>query len=110
MISDGQLEESTPELTVDPHYFSDLETDSFGSDSSVSDGLPMQLLHASIPEVCIQLRNSNFILLYASILKVSSYRFLCIFVYFSRILCYVVALPILIFFLVIFGQLLFLCV
>ena len=30
---------------------SDLETDSFGSDSSVSDGLPMQLLHASIPEV-----------------------------------------------------------
>lgn len=50
MISVGNLEPSTMELT-DSQYFSDLETDSFGSDSSVSDGLPMQLLHASIPEV-----------------------------------------------------------
>ena len=32
---------------------SDIESDSGGSDSSVSDGLPMQLLHASVPEVRI---------------------------------------------------------
>ena len=31
---------------------SEIESDSGGSDSSVSDGLPMQLLHASVPEVC----------------------------------------------------------
>ena len=30
---------------------SEIESDSGGSDSSVSDGLPMQLLHASVPEV-----------------------------------------------------------
>lgn len=30
---------------------SDIESESFGSDSSVSDGLPMQLLHTAIPEV-----------------------------------------------------------
>ncbi len=32
---------------------SELELDSGGSDSSISDGLPMQLLHASVPEVSI---------------------------------------------------------
>ena len=54
MISVGNLEPSTMIELTDPQYFSDLETDSFGSDSSVSDGLPMQLLHASIPEVCLE--------------------------------------------------------
>jgi len=50
MITSGGDDKS---LITDDHtqYFSDLETESFGSDSSVSDGLPMQLLHASIPEV-----------------------------------------------------------
>lgn len=32
-------------------YISDFETESGGSDSSVSDGLPMQILHASMPEI-----------------------------------------------------------
>lgn len=34
-------------------YISDFETESGGSDSSVSDGLPMQILHASMPEVVV---------------------------------------------------------
>uniref|UniRef100_A0A7M5X5T7 Peptidase M14 domain-containing protein n=1 Tax=Clytia hemisphaerica TaxID=252671 RepID=A0A7M5X5T7_9CNID len=36
---------------VGEQYFSDIESESCGSDSSASDGLPMQLLHASIPEI-----------------------------------------------------------
>ena len=47
---------NTPEdvevnIDEDFEFLSDIETDSGGSDSSVSDGLPMQLLHASVPEV-----------------------------------------------------------
>ena len=52
---------NTPEdvevnIDEDFEFLSDIETDSGGSDSSVSDGLPMQLLHASVPEVRCVLR------------------------------------------------------
>lgn len=50
MISTGELEEEDVDISH-LEYLSDLESESFGSDSSVSDGLPMQLLHAPIPEV-----------------------------------------------------------
>lgn len=39
---------------------SEIESDSGGSDSSVSDGLPMQLLHATVPEVGSVGCNLNF--------------------------------------------------
>ena len=45
---------------------SDIESDSGGSDSSVSDGLPMQLLHASVPEVRI---SSKFCIRCGSVLS-----------------------------------------
>eukprot|EP00794_Sanderia_malayensis_P018239 gene18239-20058_t len=55
-----RLLEKNPETSASPqnisvddnlNLLSELETDSGGSDSSVSDGLPMQLLHASVPEL-----------------------------------------------------------
>lgn len=50
MISTGELNEEDVDMSQ-LEYLSDFESESFGSDSSVSDGLPMQLCHAPILEV-----------------------------------------------------------
>ena len=51
MLQDGEINESDIEDGL-INYFGEIESESScGSDSSMSDGLPMQILHASIPEV-----------------------------------------------------------
>ena len=50
MLESGKL--SMVDIAVEHlEFLSELESESYGSDSSVSDGLPMQILHASIHEV-----------------------------------------------------------
>ena len=51
LLRDGQINECDIDKDV-RKYFGEIESESScGSDSSMSDGLPMQILHASIPEV-----------------------------------------------------------
>ena len=50
-ISEDDVKPDEVNIDDQLHLLSEIESDSGGSDSSVSDGLPMQLLHASVPEV-----------------------------------------------------------
>lgn len=49
--SDGIEQPDDFDIEEKVDLLSEIESDSGGSDSSVSDGLPMQLLHASVSEV-----------------------------------------------------------
>ena len=53
MLVKGEINEENLALE-DIEYFSEIETDSVGSDSSVSDGLPMQLLHQNTQQVVVE--------------------------------------------------------
>ena len=49
--TDDVIDDDDVDIEGNLDLLSEIECDSGGSDSSVSDGLPMQLLHASVPEV-----------------------------------------------------------
>ena len=50
-ISEDDVKPDEVDIEDQLHLLSEIEADSGGSDSSMSDGLPMQLLHATVPEV-----------------------------------------------------------
>ncbi|XP_065070880.1 cytosolic carboxypeptidase 2-like isoform X2 [Rhopilema esculentum] len=49
--TDDVIDDDDVDIESNLDLLSEIESDSGGSDSSVSDGLPMQLLHASVPEL-----------------------------------------------------------
>eukprot|EP00795_Rhopilema_esculentum_P011655 gene11655-21902_t len=49
--TDDVIDDDDVDIESNLDLLSEIESDSGGSDSSVSDGLPMQLLHASVPEM-----------------------------------------------------------